>query len=205
MTGIGNKEVFAKNLSYYLQRCGKDQKEIAEIVGVAPSTFNEWVKAKKYPRIDKIEILANYFGVLKSDLIEEKTFKVKDRVNRSIGKSIQTFREKANMSTQRLSELLNIDEKDVFNIENGSYSVNKELLFRICDVFQTTPDVLDGSFYEMLESGDPDAEYRYSRQKNSPTLNEGEKVLIDLFRRVPEDKQELVLQMIRVALNSPKQ
>lgn len=72
MTGIGNKEVFAKNLSYYLQRCGKDQKEIAEIVGVAPSTFNEWVKAKKYPRIDKIEILANYFGILKSDLIEDK-------------------------------------------------------------------------------------------------------------------------------------
>jgi hypothetical protein len=34
---------------------------------------NEWLKAKKYPRIDKIEILANYFGILKSDLIEEKS------------------------------------------------------------------------------------------------------------------------------------
>ena len=72
MSSIGNKDIFAKNLSYYLKRKGKDQKEVAEIVGVAPSTFNEWVKAKKYPRIDKIEILANYFGILKSDLIEEK-------------------------------------------------------------------------------------------------------------------------------------
>ena len=43
---------------------------VAEAVGVAPSTFNEWMKAKKYPRIDKIEMLANYFGILKSDLIE---------------------------------------------------------------------------------------------------------------------------------------
>ena len=42
------------------------------MVGVAPSTFNDWVKGKKYPRIDKIEMLANFFGILKSDLIEEK-------------------------------------------------------------------------------------------------------------------------------------
>ena len=72
MTSIGNKEIFAKNLAFYLEKSGKDQKEVAEVVGVAPSSFNEWVKAKKYPRIDKIEILANYFGIQKSDLIEEK-------------------------------------------------------------------------------------------------------------------------------------
>ena len=35
-----------------------------------------------------------------------------------------------------------------------------------------------------------------------PMLNEGEKMLLELFRRVPEDKQELVLQMIRVALGN---
>lgn len=73
MSNIGNKETFAKNLSYYLERSGKTQKELAEVVGVAYSTFNDWIKAKKYPRIDKIEILADYFRILKSDLIEERT------------------------------------------------------------------------------------------------------------------------------------
>ena len=73
MSNLGNREVFSKNLSYYIERSGKTQKEIAEIVGVSTSTFNDWVKAKKYPRIDKIEILADYFRILKSDLIEEKT------------------------------------------------------------------------------------------------------------------------------------
>ena len=58
MSNLGNKEIFAKNLAFYLERSGRDQKEVAEVVGVAPSTFNEWMKAKKYPRIDKIEILA---------------------------------------------------------------------------------------------------------------------------------------------------
>ena len=71
MSALGNKEVFAKNLGKYLARSGKSQREMADIVGVSSSTFNEWTKAKKYPRIDKIEFLANYFGILKSDLIEE--------------------------------------------------------------------------------------------------------------------------------------
>ena len=70
---VWSKEVFAKNLRYYLDIKGKTQKELAEIVGVSAPTINDWIKGKKYPRIDKIEILADYFGILKSDLIEEKT------------------------------------------------------------------------------------------------------------------------------------
>lgn len=73
MTKIGNRETFAKNLAYYVEKSGKTQRELAEIVGVSTSTFNDWMKAKKYPRIDKIEILADVFRILKSDLIEEKT------------------------------------------------------------------------------------------------------------------------------------
>ena len=71
MSSMGNKEVFAMNLAKYLHRSGKSQREMADIVGVSSSTFNEWLKAKKYPRIDKIEFMANYFGIPKSDLIEE--------------------------------------------------------------------------------------------------------------------------------------
>lgn len=73
MSNIGNKETMAKNLRYYVKRSGKTQKEISIVVGVASSTFNDWMMGKKYPRIDKIEILADYFGILKSDLIEEQT------------------------------------------------------------------------------------------------------------------------------------
>ena len=67
-----SKEVFANNLRYYMESRGKNQKELSEIVGVSAPTVNDWLKAKKYPRIDKIEIMADYFGILKSDLIEEK-------------------------------------------------------------------------------------------------------------------------------------
>ena len=73
MSDIGNKTIFSKNLKYYLNRLGKDRKEVCNDLGFKYSTFCEWVSAKKYPRIDKIELLANYFGILKSDLIEDKS------------------------------------------------------------------------------------------------------------------------------------
>lgn len=71
-TNIGNKQIFAKNLAYYVKKSGRSQRDLAEEVDVASSTFNDWMKGKKYPRINHIEILANIFGVRKSDLIEEK-------------------------------------------------------------------------------------------------------------------------------------
>ncbi len=69
---VWSKEVFARNLQTYMKRKGVNQKELADILGVSFSTLNDWYNAKKYPRIDKIEMLASYFGILKSDLIEDK-------------------------------------------------------------------------------------------------------------------------------------
>ena len=71
--------VFAENLRKYMERSGKTQRDIAEIVGVSTATVSDWINGKKYPRIDKIEMLANYFRILKSDLIEEKLTPEKEK------------------------------------------------------------------------------------------------------------------------------
>lgn len=72
MSDIGNKEIFARNLSYYIERSGRTQKELSLAWDVPTSTINNWVMGKTYPRMGKIELMANYFGILKSDLIEDK-------------------------------------------------------------------------------------------------------------------------------------
>lgn len=69
---VWSKEVFAKNLRRFMELDGITQKDLAKIAGVSAPTMNDWLQAKKYPRIDKIEKLADYFKILKSDLIEEK-------------------------------------------------------------------------------------------------------------------------------------
>lgn len=66
-----NKKVFATNLRYYMDKKGIDRNKLCEDTGFGYSTVSEWLQAKKFPRINKIEALAVYFGVSKSDLIEE--------------------------------------------------------------------------------------------------------------------------------------
>lgn len=68
---IGNKDVLAKNLKRYITKSGKDRRTISEELGCSYSTLTEWVNGKKYPRIDRIEALAQYFNISKSDLIED--------------------------------------------------------------------------------------------------------------------------------------
>ena len=72
MSSLGNKEVMSRNLKYYIEKSGKDRRELAEAWGFPYSTITEWINGRKYPRIDRIEIMADYFGIQKSDLIEDK-------------------------------------------------------------------------------------------------------------------------------------
>lgn len=72
MSNIGNKEIMSKNLKYYIEKSGKDRRELCQIWGFPYSTVTDWINGNKYPRIDRIEVMADYFGVQKSDLIEDK-------------------------------------------------------------------------------------------------------------------------------------
>lgn len=72
MSGLGNKEIMARNIKRLMELKGKDRNEICKDLGFKYTTFTDWINAKTYPRIDKIELMADYFGVLKSDLVEEK-------------------------------------------------------------------------------------------------------------------------------------
>lgn len=72
MSDLGNKDVIAQNIRYYMELNKKDRNQICNDLGFKYSTFTDWVNAKKYPRIDKIEMMANYFGINKSDLVEKK-------------------------------------------------------------------------------------------------------------------------------------
>jgi repressor LexA len=67
-----HKEIFSKNLKRYMALAGKSRKDVCEDLGYSYFTFSDWVNGKKMPRMDKVEQLANYFGILKSDLIEQK-------------------------------------------------------------------------------------------------------------------------------------
>lgn len=73
MSDLGNKEIFAKNLKYYMMINNKDRNDIARDLELPYTTVTSWYNAEFYPRIDKIQLLANYFCIQKSDLVEDKS------------------------------------------------------------------------------------------------------------------------------------
>lgn len=71
MTEAQQRVVFSRNLRKLLHKNEATQKEVADAIGVSPQTFNTWCKAIAIPRMGKVAALAQYFGVNKSDLLEE--------------------------------------------------------------------------------------------------------------------------------------
>jgi repressor LexA len=69
---INAREIFARNLKAILRQKGLDQVDLANYMGVSSSTASDWCTGKKYPRVDKMQKMADWLGVLKSDLTEEK-------------------------------------------------------------------------------------------------------------------------------------
>lgn len=66
------KEIFAKNLNYFMEKTGKTQADICRVLGVSSATASDWCAGKKYPRTDKIQQLADMLGVRFSALTTEE-------------------------------------------------------------------------------------------------------------------------------------
>ena len=111
----------------------------------------------------------------------------------TVGDNILRARRRLGMTQEELAKRMGYKSKSTINkIEMGINDIPQSKIVRFAEVLGTTPADLMG----------------WDDGKNVPfdkvDLTEGEKVLLDLFNRVPEDKQELVLQMIRVALGNPE-
>ena len=68
---IENREVMARNIKRNMEKMGVNSIDVCRALGIKQNTFSDWINAKTYPRIDKIEMMAHYFGVSKADLVED--------------------------------------------------------------------------------------------------------------------------------------
>lgn len=130
MSDLGNKEVFAENLKYYIEKSGKDRRELAEEWGFPYSTVTEWINAKKYPRIDRIEIMANYFHILKSDLVERKDEQSERRKIMQKNNDIKTdivMRMRTDPDFSFLVESLHVrDDSEIMDLMKTLLSLDKD-------------------------------------------------------------------------------
>lgn len=73
MSNLGNKQIMARNIRRFMAINNVDRMKLSKDLNIKYTTLSDWINEKTYPRIDKIELMANYFKVSKADLIEEST------------------------------------------------------------------------------------------------------------------------------------
>lgn len=72
-SNLGNKTVFSENIRYYLSKNGELQRDAARAARVSEGTICDWIKCRTYPRMDKIQLLAEHWGIQMSDLVEVRS------------------------------------------------------------------------------------------------------------------------------------
>ena len=125
MGNSNNKQIMAENIQYYMKLKGKTRQQVCNSIGVKYTTFTDWVKGHAYPRIDKIELMADYFGISKSDLVEEKYISSKFPKIIDYYNQLNDFGKRE--ATKRVEELTNLPQyinKDNTLIVNAAHSIS---------------------------------------------------------------------------------
>lgn len=150
-----NKQVFAANLKKYMDLYNVSRHRLCDDLGLKYSTVSEWLSANKYPRIDKIELLADYFNIKKSNLIEgyslsslqENLFEdntLKNNLNRSeiLGSILRQLRKEKHLTQNQLAERLGVSFSAISMYERNQREPDLKTLKRIANFFHVTTDYL---------------------------------------------------------------
>lgn len=175
MSNLGNKQIMAENIKYYMREKDVRPTDICHTLNFPMPTFSDWINAKTYPRIDKIELMANYFGISKSDLVEERT----SAKSSSSAYTINVLgRVAAGIPLNAVEEIIDTEEipekmartGEFFGLKIKGHSMEP----RICDgdvvIVRQQADVEDGDIAIVLVNGDEGTCKRIKKYQDSLAL-----------------------------------
>ena len=111
----------------------------------------------------------------------------------TIGDNILQKRKELGMTQEELAKRLGYKSKSTINkIEMGINDVPQSKIVKFAEVLCTTPAHLMGWKEENKKINSPDA----------IELTEGEMILLELFRQIPEDAQKMYLEVLRASLKN---
>lgn len=153
---LGNKETMAKNIRYYMDLHNKTRQDMCDALGVKYTTFTDWINANAYPRIDKIEKMANYFHISKADLVEEPT-KKKTKFMIPVLGSVR-----AGLPMEAVENILDYEEigeemarqGDFFALQIKGDSMESKISDGDVVIVRKQPDVESGEIAIVLVNGD---------------------------------------------------
>lgn len=75
-----DKKIFSDNLQFYMKKHGENQVDVANLLGISKSNVSSYIKGEQVPRMDKIALLCDHYGIQVSDLLEAKKTPSEDGV-----------------------------------------------------------------------------------------------------------------------------
>ena len=106
----------------------------------------------------------------------------------TIGQRIRTARERRDMTLDEVAKRCNTTKQTIFKYENEIVTnIPYDKIVLLSNALEVSPSYLFG----------------WEEEKNSPSepsLTEGEQVLLNLFRQIPEDQQRVFLENIYVTI-----
>lgn len=138
------KDTFARNIKYYLNERNMTQTELAKTLDYPEMTVSNWVNAKYYPRIDKIQEMADFLSINKSDLIEDKPKKEDIDITKIPGIiPIKKIKRIPILGVIHCGEPIWAEE----NFE-GYFSTDPELFIADFSLYATGDSMIDANIYE---------------------------------------------------------
>lgn len=104
------KKIFSSNIAYFINMSGKQQKEVAKDLGIAPTTFNTWCCGKILPTLPKMQRIASYFGCTVEDLLTPLLRKPMLRIEATVQEAaiLRAFRSADSGTRAAIAKLLDI-------------------------------------------------------------------------------------------------
>lgn len=112
-------------------------------------------------------------------------------MEKGMAQRIKTLRQEKGLTLEQVADVVGVGKSTVRKWETGMIAnMRRDKIADLAKALGTTPAYLMGWKEEDEKNDSP----------NEPTLTEGEKLMLELFRKIPEDKQAAALEMLRAAL-----
>ena len=113
-------------------------------------------------------------------------------MSQGMAERIKALRKERNLTLEQVANVVGVGKSTVRKWETGMIAnMKRDKIASLAQALNTTPEYLMG--WDEKE-----------KTPSEPVLTEGEKILLNLFRQIPEDQQRVFLEMGRVYANSLK-
>ena len=164
-----SREAFVANLRLHMAKKQKSRKEVSEAIGVSYFTFSDWCNGKKYPRIEKLEALADYFGISVPDLIKvqeasgsnsiESKKKIEAEHIEEFGDRLQFSLNQTGMSQSQLASATGITKATISRYISGVFEPKQKAIQKLATALNVSEKWLSGGdmHQEVTDEADKNA------------------------------------------------